>query len=119
MDPPYQGTSFTRDHRYCNGVSFDEFVAVLAEMNDARVSYIVSYDGRTGAKRHGRDLPGRLSLWHLHVPAGRSTQATLLGQVHETVESLYLSPALVSRLEGRSSVAGDGAARGARQLGFL
>ena len=59
MDPPYQGTSFTRDH---GGVSYDEFVEVLQGMNDRGVSYIISYDGRTGDKKHGRSLPSRLSF---------------------------------------------------------
>ncbi len=98
MDPPYQGTSFTRDHRYYEGVSFSEFVEVLAWMNDHRLSFIVSYDGRTGEKRHGRPLPEHLRLIHLDIHAGRSSQSTLLGANHVTVESLYLSPALSERL---------------------
>ncbi len=99
MDPPYQGTSFTSDHRYCSGLSYDEFVATLRKMNDRELSYIVSYDGKTGDKTHGKPLPRSLSLAHLHICAGRSTQATLLGDTCETVESLYLSPALVERLD--------------------
>ena len=98
MDPPYQGTSFTRDHRYYNGLAFNEFVDALSTMNDSEVSFIVSYDGLTGEKSYGRLLPDRLGLTHLRVPAGRSSQATLLGSDLQTVESLYLSPALVERL---------------------
>ena len=119
MDPPYQGTSFTRDHRYCRGVAFDEFVDVLATMNDAGISYIVSYDGRTGSKRHGQDLPRRLFLRHLEVNAGRSTQSTLLGKVRETVESLYLSPALDSRLGSGLSSPVSTESRDTPQLGLL
>lgn len=100
MDPPYQGTSFTRDHRYFGGVSYDEFAEALQRMNEKEISYIISYDGQTGDKQHGRPLPRRLSLRHLHIHAGRSSQLTLLGQACETVESLYLSPALVERLAG-------------------
>ena len=103
MDPPYQGTSFTRDHRYFGGVSYDEFVAALRHMNKREVSYIISYDGQTGGKQHGQPLPRHLSLHHLHIQAGRSSQLTLLGQACETVESLYLSPALVERLAGSAS----------------
>ena len=103
MDPPYQGTSFTRDHRYYDGVSFGEFVEALSWMNDQRLSFVVSYDGRTGEKRHGRLLPEYLQLAHLDIPAGRSSQATLLGANHATVESLYLSPALLRRLNESSS----------------
>ena len=99
MDPPYQGTSFTRDHRYFNGLSYEEFVEALSHMNDLNLSYIISYDGITGEKAHGKLLPDYLHLKHLHIHAGRSSQATLLGNDHETIESLYLSPSLVRRLE--------------------
>jgi len=98
MDPPYQGTSFTRDHRYYNGVTYDDFVDALFVMNKSYVSYIISYDGITGEKTHGKPLPRSLSLKHLHIHAGRSSQATLLGSNDETIESLYLSSALVERL---------------------
>ncbi len=100
LDPPYQGTSFTRDHRYYDGITFDEFVDALSFMNSRNLSYIVSYDGHTGGKSHGRKLPDRLFLAHLYIHAGRSTQSTLLGDNQQTVESLYLSEALVDRLNG-------------------
>lgn len=99
MDPPYQGTSFTRDRRYFNGLSYEEFVDTLSCMNEQNLSYIISYDGITGEKIHGKPLPSGLHLKHLHINAGRSSQATLLGNNHETIESLYLSPSLVCRLE--------------------
>ena len=102
MDPPYQGTSFTRDHRYFNGLSYDDFVESLSVMNEKHLSYIISYDGITGGKTHGKILPDFLELNHLHIHAGRSSQATLLGNSHETIESLYLSPSLVRRLENES-----------------
>ncbi len=106
MDPPYQGTSFTRDRRYFNGLTYDNFVDALREMNKKRISYIISYDGATGGKIHGQRLPRSLSLKHLFIHAGRSSQATLLGGDDETVESLYLSPALVDRLNrGETRVA--------------
>jgi DNA adenine methylase len=99
MDPPYQGTSFTRDHRYLNGLPYEEFVEALSQINKLNLSYIISYDGITGEKTHGKLLPASLHLKHLHIHAGRSSQATLLGNNHETIESLYLSPSLVRRLE--------------------
>ena len=99
MDPPYQGTSCTRDHRYYEGLPFAEFADALRAMNAAGKSYIVSYDGQTGAKKHGESLPANLGLRHLHIHAGRSSQSTLLGRDCETVESLYLSPALIERLD--------------------
>jgi len=98
MDPPYQGTSFTRDNRYFNGLPYDDFVDALVAMNERNISYIISYDGITGNKTHGKSLPKSLSLKHLHIHAGRSSQATLLGWDDQTIESLYLSPALMDRL---------------------
>ena len=94
MDPPYQGTSGERDSRYLAGLAFDDFVAALDDLNQRGLRYVISYDGRMGNKSYGEPLPGFLHLQHIKLPAGRSTQATLLGRADETVESLYLSPAL-------------------------
>lgn len=98
LDPPYQGVCGERDPRYLQGVLFDEFVAVLETLNYRDINYLVSYDGRTGNRVHGRKLPDRLRLHLIELQAGRSSQATLLGRAEVTVESLYLSPALVERL---------------------
>lgn len=94
LDPPYQGVSGRHDSRYCSGVAFGEFVEVLASLNARHIRYLLSYDGRTGHRVHGRALPEGLHLRRLELRAGRSSQATLLGRAEETVESLYLSPAL-------------------------
>ena len=98
MDPPYQGTSFTRDHRYYDGLTYKDLTEALSQLNECGISYILSYDGHTGGKSYGKPLPPNLELEHRYVHAGRSSQATLLGTCQETVESLYLSPALVERL---------------------
>jgi DNA adenine methylase len=94
MDPPYQGTSGERDSRYLAGLSFDDFVAALDQLNVGGRRYIISYDGRTGDKSYGEPLPAYLRLTKIELEAGRSSQATLLGREEATVESLYLSPAL-------------------------
>ena len=101
MDPPYQGTSFTRDHRYSDGLSFNEFSDSLHILNKNNISYIISYDGKTGAKIYGKTLPKKLELKHIHICAGRSSQATLLGNSEETLESLYISPALIERINSQ------------------
>jgi DNA adenine methylase len=116
MDPPYQGVCGGRDQRYLQGVRLDEFVEALAGLNDAQASFIVSYDGRTGDKWHGDILPERLGLDHILIDAGPSTQATLLGRRHQTVESLYLSPALLRRMAPSQRRSG---ARAAHQLHLL
>lgn len=105
MDPPYQGVCGERDPRYLQGVLFDEFVDVLEALNDRDIKYLVSYDGRTGNRVHGRKLPERLRLHLIELEAGRSSQATLLGRAEVTVESLYLSPALAEALRLRRTYA--------------
>ena len=98
MDPPYQGVSGRRDVRYARPLSHSDFVAALHELNTRQLSYMVSYDGRTGAKRYGDPLPSSLNLTHIELAAGVSSQATLLGRRAKTYESLYLSPALARRI---------------------
>jgi len=97
LDPPYQGVSGNRDPRYVQNLALETFVKALQDLNDRGISYIVSYDGRTGTKVHGQRLPESLNLQCVELDAGRSSQATLLGRDSRTYESLYLSPALVLR----------------------
>ena len=99
MDPPYQGVRDSRDQRYCNGVDYEEFIQALEGLNRRHVPFIVSYDGRTGSKIYGEALPEDLDLVRLEINVGRSTQATLLGRSDCTVESLYLSSALMAQIE--------------------
>lgn len=98
MDPPYQGVSGDRNPRYIGGVALHDFVDALTLLNAKNASYILSYDGHTGTKAYGKPLPAYLNLTHIRLDAGPSSQSTLLGRMENTVESLYLSPALVSRL---------------------
>lgn len=98
MDPPYQGTSSGRDQRYINGVVFESFVEQLEKLNQRSISYILSYDGRTGERTYGKALPEELNLTKIEIDAGRSSQATLLGQDSRTYEALFLSPALVAKI---------------------
>lgn len=95
MDPPYQGVSRSQDNRYSAKVDHAQFWDALESLNRKGCRYIVSYDGRTGLKQHGQAMPARLELTRLELCAGRSSQATLLGQNHVTFESLYLSPTLL------------------------
>jgi len=115
MAPPYQGVCGERDPRYLKGVLVDDFVEVLESLNYREINYLVSDDGRTGGRVHGRKLPDRLKLHLLELPAGRSSQATLLGRAEVTVESLYLSPALAESLRLRRHYP----RRAAEQLAFL
>ena len=98
MDPPYVGVSGVRDQRYHQQLDYERFVLALAKANSRQVSYLVSFDGRCGDKEYGPGLPDSLGLSKIDVHVGRSSQATLAGREEETVESLYLSPALMDRL---------------------
>ena len=42
MDPPYQGTSFTRDHRYFNGLTYDDFVEALVLLDEKAENTLVN-----------------------------------------------------------------------------
>lgn len=102
MDPPYQGTSKRdnpRDNRYIQGVDFEEFVEELAKLNNRGIDFIVSYDGMTGDKIIGKNLPQELALNHIYINAGLSTQATLNGKKEITYESLYTSKNLKNNQE--------------------
>jgi DNA adenine methylase len=98
MDPPYQGVCLNRDPRYISLLDFEVFTENLRSLKDRQISFILSYDGKTGGKSYGRPMPEDLGLTHIEIDAGRSSQATLLGRNHNTVESIYLSPALVERI---------------------
>lgn len=103
MDPPYQGVSGSADSRYLKGLEMEGFTAVLRELNAKGISYMISFDGRTGDRSYGERLPAELGLVLHELAAGRSTQATLLGRNLVTYESLYLSPALKKRGFGHYS----------------
>jgi DNA adenine methylase len=102
LDPPYQGVSQQRDPRYGAKIDHRRFCEQLDQLRRRDCRFLVSYDGRTGDKTFGEPLPAKLNLVHLEIPAGRSSQATLLGQSRITYESLYISPALAEQLQLRS-----------------
>ncbi len=98
MDPPYQGVCNNRDPRYIQGVEFDDFMRALIDLNSRNIPFILSYDGKTGEKTYGREIPEILHLKQIFINAGPSTQATLLGRNETTLEYLYLSPALLKKI---------------------
>jgi DNA adenine methylase len=96
MDPPWQGVSRGRDARYAQPLDLATFIAACERLNARGIRYLVSFDGRTGERAHGVALPSSLGLKRVALHAGRSAQSTLVGRDELTVESLYLSPALLS-----------------------
>ncbi|AFY88201.1 DNA adenine methylase [Chroococcidiopsis thermalis] len=104
IDPPYQGVCGDRDSRYFAGISFNDFVLSLEDLNQKEVAFAVSYDGKRGNKTFGNSLPEELGLKKIEIKVGRSSQATLLGRDEVTIESLYLSPSLLrDRISGIES----------------
>lgn len=98
MDPPYQGAGKGRESRYYQSLYLPRFLDELETANARGVSYLISFDGRCGDRTYGPELPVELGLRHVELRAGRSSQATLNGRADETIESLYLSPALLAWL---------------------
>ena len=94
MDPPYLGTSIGRDRRYHQQIMQSELVAGLEAVRQRQIPFALSYDGTTGGREYGPQLPECLRLTRLLLRAGASSQATLNGRREETVESLYLTPGL-------------------------
>lgn len=96
LDPPYLGTSIGRDKRYFSQVTSDELCDGLSFLNLRKIRFVLSYDGKTGAKVYGPPLPKALKLKHLLVEIGRSSQSTLNGKDDVTFESLYISEDVAS-----------------------
>jgi len=90
LDPPYQGTSEGRDSRYIGGVTRSRMIEGLEILRRKGIPFILSYDGSCGDKTYGDRLPSELGL-RLLLDVGRSSQATLNGKDHATIESLYIS----------------------------
>ncbi|MFT3814394.1 MAG: DNA adenine methylase [Acidovorax sp.] len=97
MDPPWQGTSGKQDSRYAHLLNLDELIEALHHLNQKNVPFMLSFDGTCGDKSYGKELPAFLNLEKVGLHAGRSAQAILLGRDDITVESLYLSPALLAK----------------------
>lgn len=93
LDPPWEGTTTGRDKRYVEGLARVRLLRVLADLRRRGVPYLLSYDGRCGAKQYGEPLPKPVGA-RLSLVAGRSSQATLNGRSAMTVESLYVSRSL-------------------------
>ncbi len=94
LDPPYQGTSGTRDPRYHQPLDLERFTGEIRKLTVRRVPFLISLDGRCGKRAYGKQLPQELGLTRIELHAGRSSQATLSGRSEHTYESLYLSPGL-------------------------
>ncbi|HEY7951348.1 MAG TPA: DNA adenine methylase, partial [Solirubrobacteraceae bacterium] len=85
MDPPWEGTSKGSNKRYRDWLARERLIEVLEDLDARGVSYILSYDGRHGAKSYGDWLPESIGAVRLELVAGRSSQATLNGRAVTTI----------------------------------
>ncbi|PTH34757.1 DNA adenine methylase [Staphylococcus arlettae] len=90
LDPPYMGTR-GGSKRYIESLDLNLFVKSLEHLNEKKVPFIISFDGKTGDKVYGEDLPLELNLTKILIEVGLSAQSTLNGNKDITYESLYLS----------------------------
>lgn len=90
MDPPYLGTSVGNNHRYHKNLNLNRFVKNIEVLNKRHINYMISFDGHTGNKTYGEDLPLYLGLQKININAGLSAQGTLNGKRIYTTESLYI-----------------------------
>ncbi|OJU52804.1 MAG: hypothetical protein BGN96_10245 [Bacteroidales bacterium 45-6] len=96
MDPPYQGTAKNGGFRYMEDINHEDFVISLYKLNKRNIPFILSYDGRTGNKTYGEELPKDLNLHKIEIDAGRSSIATLHSRNERTCEAVYVSDTLAS-----------------------
>jgi DNA adenine methylase len=96
MDPPYQGTAKNGGFRYLEDLNHENFLISLHKLNKRNVPFILSYDGRTGEKTYGEELPRELNLHKVEIDAGRSSLATLHNRNERTFEAVYISNNLAS-----------------------
>lgn len=97
MDPPYMGTVGS-SRRYIKGLELDYFINNLEKLNNKNIPFLISFDGKTGKKVYGEDLPSNLQLQKVSIYAGKSSQATLQGKSEDTIESLYISKTAFEQL---------------------
>jgi DNA adenine methylase len=95
LDPPWEGTTNGHDRRYHEGMDRQRLIDTLVSLHAREIPFLLSYDGRHGTKRYGDPLPESINAERFDLHAGRSSQATLLGRHALTIESLYVSKALL------------------------
>jgi len=98
MDSPYQGTAKNGGFRYLENLSREDFIISLYLLNKRNIPFILSYDGRTGNKTYGEELPESLNLHKVEIDAGRSSTATLHSRNHRTFEALYISDNIAQKI---------------------
>ena len=96
---PYQGTAKNGGFRYLENLNREDFIISLYKLNQRNIPFILSYNGRTGKKKYGVELPDKLNLRKVEIDAGRSSIATLHNRNQRTYEALYISENIAQTID--------------------
>ncbi len=88
LDPPY----FHTKGRYFGTINYEEFLDYLKDLNQRRVKFLLSFDGKRGNSDYTVDIPKDLYLRHEFIRSGNSTFKKVIDKETQLVfESLYLN----------------------------
>lgn len=88
LDPPY----FHTKGRYFGAIDYNRFLEYLADLNQRKIKYLLSFDGKRGEDDFTVDLPKYLYKRHEFIPSGNSTFKKVIDKETQKVyESLYLN----------------------------
>lgn len=88
LDPPY----FNTGERYFGSIDYDKFIEYIADLNERKINFALSYDGERGSKSYIVKIPQKLYKRHVLLHSGNSTFNKVQNKKVESVyESLYLN----------------------------
>ena len=88
LDPPYLNTK----GRYYGGISFEELMLYLEDLNKRGVKFALSFDGKRGEHDYTAPIPEELYKRKIMIASGKSTFRKVQDKANEEVfESLYLN----------------------------
>lgn len=88
LDPPY----FHTKGRYYGTIDFEKFLAFLKGLNDRKIKYMLSFDGKRGNDDFTVKLPKELYKRHILIESGNSSFKKVMDkQSLKVSESLYLN----------------------------
>ncbi len=88
LDPPY----FHTKGRFFGTIEFEEFLEYLKALNQKRIKFVLSYDGRRGEKTYSVPMPKSLYKRRYLISSGNSPFKKVIDKTAEMVEeALYLN----------------------------
>ena len=88
LDPPY----YHSKNRYSQNLEIDKFYLFLKKLNEKKIKFILSFDGRRGDKVYEHLVPKELYLKKINIDAGKSNLSNVLNNKKlKVIESLYFN----------------------------